>query len=458
MLHQNTVDPALADLCTDPPARPQDIAATRAEHEQTVRCNATPPEHVAVVRDLTAGHVPIRIYRRARTGDRVPVLVLLHGGGWVRGNLEALDGLCRTFANATGFLVVNVDYRLAPEHPYPAALDDVELVLDWLATEADSLDIDTTRIVVGGTSAGGNLAAAVCLRRRGKPTCPALQLLMYPVLDTSMATASARQFATGHRLTRERMLWYVDQYGPGASRTLPEVAPLRADDVSGLPPAYLLLPECDVLRDDGLAYAERLRGAGVPVEARMWQGMIHGFLSFGARVPDQRRAAIQYAVEWLRDRLEPGPRFVARPRSAIEADIARLNPDPDALFAAATDDAVARAEALVRGLMAVLFANPRAFRELEHLQLETSLREGDTPGPVRRRMMWVERALEPAADVLPPNAMRRLRLTLPLVFGTEALLTQLDICRSDAAEATDAMAWAARTLVQAALAESVTAA
>jgi hypothetical protein len=156
---------------------------------------------------------------------------------------------------------------------------------------------------------------------------------------------------------------------------------------------------------------------------------------------------------------ESGPRFAARPRSVVEADIRRLNPDPDELFAAAHDDAalpgnaVARAEALVRGIMAVLFANPRPFRELEHLQLETSLRGGDAPGPVRRRMKWVDRALESAAAVVQPDVMRRLRLTLPLLFGTEALLTQLDICRSDAVEATDAMAWAARTLVQAALAE-----
>lgn len=153
---------------------------------------------------------------------------------------------------------------------------------------------------------------------------------------------------------------------------------------------------------------------------------------------------------------ESGPRFVPRPRSLIEADIRELNPDPDELFAAATDDAVARAEALVRGIMAVLFANPRPFRELEHLQLETSLQETTAPGPVRRRMTWVDRALQPAVEHLAPDVLRRLRLTLPLVFGTEALLTQLDICQSDAAEATDAMAWAARTLVQAALAESVT--
>jgi acetyl esterase len=313
MNHVNTVDPALVDLCADPPARPDDIAATRAEHAQTLRSNGTSPEPVALIRELAAGHVPIRTYRQSQTGGRTPVLILLHGGGWVRGNLDAVDGLCRTFARATGFLVVNVDYRLAPEHPYPAALNDVEAVLDYIAAEADSLGVDPDRIAVGGTSAGGNLAAAVCVRRRGKPTCPALQLLIYPVLDTSMGTESARQYATGYRLTRERMLWYADQYAPGASRTVPEVAPLRAPDLSGLPAAYVLMPEFDVLRDDGLAYTERLRQAGVPVEARVWPGMIHGFLSFGAHVPDQRRAAIQFAVDWLRDRLEPGRQFVAEP-------------------------------------------------------------------------------------------------------------------------------------------------
>ncbi|MFB1298482.1 alpha/beta hydrolase [Mycobacterium sp. pW049] len=326
MPYLNAVDPALTDLLRDPPARPHDVGATRAEHAEALRRNGAAPEHVDVVGDLMVGHIPVRTYQRAQASDRAPVIVFLHGGGWVRGNLDAVDGICRTFANTTGFVVVNVDYRLAPEHPYPAALDDVEFVLDWIAEHAEVLGADPARIVVGGTSAGGNLAAAVCLRRLGQPNCPALQLLVYPVLDTSMNTASARQFATGHRLTRERVLWYVEQYAPGNLATEPEVAPLRAADVSGLPPAYLLLAEFDVLRDDGIAYAERLRSAAVPVELRVWPSMIHGFLSFGARVPDQRSAAIQALSVWLMEQFATGERYVARHRADIEADIAKLNP------------------------------------------------------------------------------------------------------------------------------------
>jgi acetyl esterase len=209
-----------------------------------------------------------------------PILVYYHGGGWVIGSLSSHEGLCRALANASNAIVVSVDYRLAPEHPFPAAAEDAYAAFLWAASHAAEIGGDPARIAVGGDSAGGNLAtvASLMLRDRGGPA-PVFQLLLYPAFDADFETGSYRAFAEGFLLTRAEMRWFWDQYVPEPSdRINPYAAPARAADLAGLPPAYILTAEYDVLRDEAEAFANRLRQAGVAVTARRSEGMIHGFL------------------------------------------------------------------------------------------------------------------------------------------------------------------------------------
>lgn len=246
---------------------------------------------VASVRDAVADGVPVRIYDPAPgTGDR-PLVVFFHGGGWVMCGLDTHDALCRALAAASGAVVVSADYRLAPEHPWPAAPDDALTVLLWARARAAELGCDPARLVVAGDSSGGNLAAVAALRA---PELVAGQLLFYPALDASMEYPSVAEFAEGYFHTAAHMAWYWDQYGGDPAH--PHVSPLRAPDLAGLPRTLLVLADCDVLRDEGLDYGRRLGEAGVDCGIQLLPGVFHGFL--GLPLP-AAAAAIAAAGAWV---------------------------------------------------------------------------------------------------------------------------------------------------------------
>ena len=248
--------------------------------------------------------IPVRVYRPSLAQD-LPVLMYFHGGGFVICNLDTHDRACRGLANASGCVVVSVDYRLAPEHKYPAAAEDAYNATRYVAEHASEFGIDPSRIAVGGDSAGGNLATVVALmaRDRGGPALK-YQLLIYPVTDfTDHETPSEREYSRGYFLDREVMDWFADQYfATGADRSLPYGSPLKASDVRGLPPALIITGECDPLRDQGEAYADKLRSAGVPVVLKRYEGMIHPFVSL-AGIVDSGRDAIKESAAAVRQAL-----------------------------------------------------------------------------------------------------------------------------------------------------------
>jgi acetyl esterase len=267
-------------------------AEARASYMAGRQATAPEPLPVAEVRDLSIpgphGPIPLRLYRPATApASGSPALVFFHGGGWVLGNLESHDGVCRHLAERSGCVVVAVDYRLAPEHKFPAALDDAFAATQWLAAQAPALGLDAARIAVGGDSAGGNLAAAVCLLARdanGSPSI-AFQMLLYPATDFAMDTASHRRFGEDHLLTRASMAWFRDHYlkHPGEMADW-RASPLRAASLAGLPPAFVLTASHDPLRDEGEAYARRLVEVGIPVTLWRVPGLIHGFLPMGKAI------------------------------------------------------------------------------------------------------------------------------------------------------------------------------
>ena len=262
------------------------------------------PEPVGAVQERiipgAAGEMPARIYTPSGHGP-FPVLVYFHGGGWVIGNLEAYDATCRALTNAAGCMVVAMEYRLAPEHQFPAAPEDCYAATQWVAANAAAIGGDPARLAIGGDSAGGNLTAVVAhmVRDRGGPALR-YQLLVYPVTDYHFDTASYRENAEGYLLTRDAMVWFWNHYlRSAADGTNPLASPLRAANLHGLPPAMVLTAEFDPLRDEGEAYAARLQEAGVPVTLKRYEGMIHGFFSLGA-VFAQGQQAMTDAAAGLR--------------------------------------------------------------------------------------------------------------------------------------------------------------
>lgn len=247
-----------------------------------------------------AGDIPVRIYYPSEQTP-LPVLVWYHGGGWVLGSLDGSDHTCRELANTAGCIVVSVDYRLAPEHKFPACPDDCEAAYSWVCENAASLGGDPRRVAVGGDSAGGNLAAVVSLRARdgGRPL-PVFQLLIYPVTDSDFTRPSYVSNAEGYQLTLVSMQWFWEQYVSSVEEMEhPHAAVLRAADLHGLPPALIVTAEFDPLRDEGEAYGQRLREAGVPATISRYDGMIHGF--FGQfTVIDKGRVAMHEASEALK--------------------------------------------------------------------------------------------------------------------------------------------------------------
>ncbi|WP_328298112.1 alpha/beta hydrolase [Streptomyces sp. NBC_00435] len=283
------LSPAARGLCDAMSAGfpgPGDTAALRAAAR-----GAPGGAAVASVRGAAADGVPVRIYDPEPGARGRPLAVFLHGGGWVMCGLDSHDALCRALALASGAVVVSVDYRLAPEHPWPAAPDDALTVVLWARARAAELGCDPARLVVAGDSSGGNLAAVTALRA---PELIAGQLLFYPPLDASMGSRSVAEFAEGYFHTAAHMAWYWDQYGGDAAH--PHVSPLRAPDFSQLPRTLLVLADCDVLRDEGLAYGRRLGEAGVDCGVHLVPGVFHGFL--GLPLP-AAEAAIGVAGAWM---------------------------------------------------------------------------------------------------------------------------------------------------------------
>lgn len=243
-----------------------------------------------------AGDLKIRLYRPLAAG-RLPLTVFFHGGGFVACSIDTHDDVCRWIAARASTLVVSVDYRLAPEHKFPAAVDDAVAAVRWLHAYADELGADASRIAVAGDSAGGNLAAVVAQQLRGL-ICH--QLLIYPVTDLAGDTASRHEFANGALLTRDMMGWFAAQYLPHKGMGLdPLASPLRQADLGSVPAATVITAECDPLRDEGEAYASALRTAGVAVLMRRWPGQFHGFVSLHGQL-DAAGQALDFASEALR--------------------------------------------------------------------------------------------------------------------------------------------------------------
>jgi acetyl esterase len=305
------LDPQARALLGAMPAMPDfstlDLALVRAGMAQSP-FDAGPAVPIATVENRTvpgpAGDIPVRVYTPEGSGP-FPGLVYFHGGGFVLCSLDTHDGQCRSLAHAAGCVVVSVDYRLAPEHSYPAAPEDCYAVTQWVAKHGAELGIDVTRLAIGGDSAGGNLTAVVALmaRDRGGPALR-FQLMIYPVTDCAFDTASYRDNAEGYFLTRNMMRWFWDQYLADPRQAAEAYAsPLRARDLSGLPPGLCITAEYDPLRDEGEAYAERLRGAGIEVHTSRYDGMFHGFFGMGGQL-DKARTAVAEAAAALRAALE----------------------------------------------------------------------------------------------------------------------------------------------------------
>jgi acetyl esterase len=260
---------------------------TGSQLRAVIRERAVPPPRpapVGAVADRTvpspAGDIAVRIYWPAATSGPVPVVVFAHGGGFVFCDLNSHDELCRAMTNGIGAVVVSVDYRLAPESPWPAAAEDVYAVAEWATQQAEALGGDPGRLLVAGDSAGGNLAAVTALMARDRDW-PAIagQVLVYPVIAADFGTASYQRFGVGYYNTASAMAWYWDQYVPRfADRSHPYASPLRAR-LTGLPPAVVITAGCDPLRSEGGDYAKALVAAGVPAIHRDYEGAIHGFMT-----------------------------------------------------------------------------------------------------------------------------------------------------------------------------------
>jgi acetyl esterase len=277
-------------------------AEARQSAIDALKATGGQPEEIGGVEDTAiprpAHPIPIRIYTPVGTGP-FPGLVYFHGGGWVVCDLDTHDVVCRAIARRAGAVVVAVDYRLSPEHKFPAAVEDCYAATQWVAANAARLGVDPRRIAVGGDSAGGNLATVMCLKSRDEAGPHiAFQVLVYPVTNlASFDTPSYTEFAEGYYLTRAEMEWFRGHYlARIEDAQSPHASPLLAPDLRGLPPALVITGECDTLRDEGEAYARRLAEAGVEVTCTRYAGMIHPFFSLGGSLSQGRHAVEQVAA------------------------------------------------------------------------------------------------------------------------------------------------------------------
>lgn len=298
---------ALIDLITErklPPVHTlSPVEARRYYLERRFFTQPEPPVVGEVQALQSAGGVPLRLYRPPQAANTpLAALVYFHGGGWTIGDLDTHDVLCRQFCVGAGIVVISVDYRLAPEHRFPAAADDCIEATRWVMQQAAALGIDATRVAVGGDSAGGNLAAVVSLAQReaGGPI-PAAQLLIYPATDMRLQTASHRDNAQGYLLTADSVDYYQGHYAPEMVQRLDwRASPLLAASHAKLPPAFVLTAGFDPLRDEGRLYADRLSAAGVPTQYLCFERQVHGFITM-SKVLDEARTAVAVCNAWLRE-------------------------------------------------------------------------------------------------------------------------------------------------------------
>jgi acetyl esterase/lipase len=273
------------------------VAEARRAYREGRLALAPPPLALAETRDFFlaggAGEIGARYYRPLgeKAGEALPAVVYFHGGGWTCGDLDTHDSVCRGIAAQGRCTVIAVDYRMGPEHKFPAAVDDAIAAVRWVAANASGLSIDPSRLAVAGESAGGNLAAVAAIALRESGAALAMQVLVYPVVDQAADTESMKLFASGYSLTVDVLRWYQKQYlRDDADRGDWRASPLRAGDHARLPHAYIVTAGFDPLRDEGKAYADRLSQAGVPVIYECFEGMIHGFLPMGGVLAAARHA------------------------------------------------------------------------------------------------------------------------------------------------------------------------
>lgn len=309
------LDPALAEILAslDPSAEtpveemtPEEARATWKEEMAAVAGPRLPVKSVGTHQAPgPAGSIAVRLYEPMGAGaGPLPILVYYHGGGWIRGDLDTHDDVCRYLCHHAGCLVASVDYRLAPEHRFPAALEDCDAATCWVAENAAQLGADPARLAIGGDSAGGNIAGGVTMRARDRGG-PAIrfQLLIYPATDLAGESESKRLYSSGYFLNS--MPFYAASYlGPAGDAADPLASPLLAPDLAGLPPAFVLTAGFDPLRDEGEAYAKRLEAAGVAVEYRCHESMIHGFVSITGLIASAE-AGLADAAAALRGALSP---------------------------------------------------------------------------------------------------------------------------------------------------------
>jgi acetyl esterase/lipase len=286
-----------------------ELSVAQARHSMEKLLFAFRPEAPAVA-SVTEVPIPCtdggvlmaRLYRpiSAEAETRLPLLVYYHGGGWCIGDVPGYDVLCRELANLSGWAVLSVEYRLAPEHPFPAAVDDALLAVEWAADNADLLEIEAEGLALGGDSAGGNLAIVTALqaRDRGFPMLSQL-LLIYPCTEILSQRPSRRLYADGYFLDRESLVWFFERYLPNGEFDDWRASPMRAPSLAGLPPMFLVTAGCDPLTDDCLAFAERVRVEGGEVEHHPVPGMVHGFFTLGKFFP-QANDAVRAAALALR--------------------------------------------------------------------------------------------------------------------------------------------------------------
>lgn len=300
-------------LAGRPPFETLTPAEARQAYSASRKLLQPPPEDVAESSDTTVagplGPIGVRMYRPAGTdsSDVLPALVWYHGGGWLLGDLDSHDGVCRRFANAVRCRVISVDYRMAPEHVFPAAVDDCAAATKFVFENAAALGVDAGKVAVGGDSAGGNLAAVMALMSRDGTLPPiAFQLLIYPATDMMMTTVSSTTIGPGVPLTSATMRWFIDYYAKGHESDW-RASPIRVASVAGTAPALVLTCAHDPLRDEGIDYAKRLEREDVPVVHLHYSDQIHGFMSMGRliRAADQ---AIDIMARVLTQTLwPPGP-------------------------------------------------------------------------------------------------------------------------------------------------------
>lgn len=292
------------------PVSTQSVADARRFYTEKSARFGGPAAPMAEVRDLAApgpaGPIPLRLYCPEAASPSGPALIYVHGGGWVIGDLDSHDKVCRSIAAQTPCRVVAVDYRLAPEHPFPASLDDVLAALAWIATNAYQFGIDADRIAIGGDSAGGGMSAAACIDARSKGVKLAAQVLIYPSVDSTPEVRSWPSrivHAQVPPLTTDTLRWFSSKYLPrGIDLRDWRLSPLHAESLAGLPPALVLTAQYDPLRDEGKAYADRLAASGVPAVYRCFPGQIHGFIEYGG-VLASAQEAIGEIANFLRSSL-----------------------------------------------------------------------------------------------------------------------------------------------------------